>query len=66
MTTSDSDSNILTNPGTVAFKTGSVLLFLKSLIDDRTTKRKRSFLDSLKRIGPKIDHCWTPEVVVLS
>ena len=32
----------------------------------RATKKKSSFIDRLKRIGPKMDPCGTPEIIVSS
>ena len=66
MTTSDSDSNILINLETVVVNADRVLSSAKLQRDARATNKKRSFIDRLKRIGPKMDPCGTPKIIVLS
>ena len=63
--TSDSDSNILINLETVVTNADRALSSAKLKRDARAIK-KRLFIDRLKRIGPKMDPCGTPETIVLS
>ena len=60
-----SHDSVFINPETVAAKADSVMPSSKLQKDARTTKRKRSSY-GLKRIGPKIVLCGTPEIIVSS
>ena len=53
MATSDSNSNILIHPKTAVANAERVLSSANLKRDARATKKKRSFIDSLKRIGSK-------------
>ena len=60
----DSGSIILINLETVVANADRVYSSIKLQRDARATKKEKVilFIDSLKRIGPKIDPCGTPEI----